>query len=91
MHAVGGGEDAVQVGEDVVGCECDELAPTPKHLAEQIVGIEPVGEVGDEPLRQRVGVGTQFLEGEHDGRARWEVGKARTEEAVCKLTTTPPA
>jgi hypothetical protein len=43
-----------QVGEDVIGGECDDLAPTPKHLAEQVVGIKHVGEVG-----------TLFLEVEH--------------------------
>ena len=28
MHTVAGGEDVVEVREDVVGGECDELAPT---------------------------------------------------------------
>ena len=46
---VASGEDALEVGEDVIGRECDELSPTPIHLAEQVVGIEPVGEVDDEP------------------------------------------
>jgi hypothetical protein len=35
VHAVHGGEDVVEVGEDVVGGECDELASTPEHLAEE--------------------------------------------------------
>ena len=35
MHAVFGGEDALDVSEDVVGRECDELVATPKHLAEE--------------------------------------------------------
>ena len=91
VHAVGGGEDAFHVGEDVVGGECDELAPTPKHLAEQVVRIEPVGEVGDEPYHRSVGVGTMFVEAEHDRRARREVGKARTEEPIRKVPSTPPA
>jgi hypothetical protein len=34
VHAVGSGEYAIEVGEDVVGGECNELAPTSKHLAE---------------------------------------------------------
>ena len=61
MHAVGTGEDALKVSEDVVGGEGDELAPTPKHPAEQVVGVESVGEVGDEPYRWSGGVGTLFL------------------------------
>ena len=44
MNGAHAAEDAVEVGEDVVGRECDELAPTPKHLAEEIVSISGVGE-----------------------------------------------
>ena len=55
-------EDALEVREDVMGGECDELAPTPIHLAEQVVGIEPVGEVDDEPYHWSVGVGTLLHE-----------------------------
>lgn len=91
VHAVASGEDALEVGEDVIGGECDELAPTPIHLAEQVVGIEPVGEVDDEPYRWSVGVGTLLHEVEHGRRARREVVEARTEEPPCKLSATPPA
>jgi hypothetical protein len=75
---VGSEECALEVGVDVVGGECDELAPTPKHLAEQVVGIEPIGEVSDEPYRWSDGVGTLFLEAEHGRRALREVVKAGT-------------
>ena len=91
MHAVASGEDALEVGEDVIGRECDELAPTPIHLAEQVVGIEPVGEVDDEPYHWSVGVGTLLHEVEHGRRARREVVEARTEEPPCKLSASPPA
>ena len=43
VHTVAGGEDVIEVREDVVGGESDELAPTPKHLAEEVVRIESVG------------------------------------------------
>ena len=49
MHDIAVGEDHIHICEDVVGCECDELAPTPKHLPEQVERIEPVVEGGDEP------------------------------------------
>ena len=65
MHTVVGGEDAIEVYEDVAGGECDELAPTPKHLAEELVRIESVGEVCDEPYRRSGGVWTHFLQSEH--------------------------
>ena len=34
----------VEVGEDVVGGERDELASTPKYLAEEVVSVIGVGE-----------------------------------------------
>jgi hypothetical protein len=40
VHAVHGGEDVVEVGEDIVGGECDELASTLVHLAEEVVGVD---------------------------------------------------
>ena len=83
------GEDARHVGEEVVRGESDELLPTKKHLAEQVVGIEAVGEDGAVACRRRAGMGTQFLEAKHPRRARREVVKARTEEPLGKVTSTP--
>ena len=50
VHALIGGEGTVEVREDVVHGECDELASTPKNTAEEVVGIEGVGEPHEEPL-----------------------------------------
>ena len=44
MHLVDGGEDALVVGEDVVGCERDELTSTPENLPEERMRIERVSE-----------------------------------------------
>ena len=41
-----GGEDVVVLHEDVVGGESNELAATQKHMAEEVEGVEGVGEVG---------------------------------------------
>ena len=59
------GEDGRHVGEEVVRGECDELLPTKKHLAEQVIGIKTVGEDGAIACRPRAGVFAQFLEAEH--------------------------
>ena len=48
MHVVVGGEDVVEVGEDVVGGESNKLTPTPKHSPEEVEGIEGVGEGSEE-------------------------------------------
>ena len=64
--------------------------PQKKYLAEQVVGIEAVGEDGAVACRRRAGVGTQFLEAEHPLRARREVLIARTEKPLGKRTRTPP-
>ena len=48
MHARRGGEDVVVLSELVVGGESDELRVTPKHPAEEVEGVECVGEVGKE-------------------------------------------
>ena len=74
--------DAVEVGEDVVGGECDELASTPEHTAEQVVRIKPICEVGDEAYHRSSGVAAMFLQTEHHRRPHQEVVKARTEEAT---------
>ena len=77
-----GGEDGVEVGVDVVVCECDELAPTPKHLPEEMEGVEPIPE-GDEQADDAAGVAVVVvLEPEHAGRARGEVFVAGREEEL---------
>ena len=48
MHARRDGEDVVVLREPVVGGESDELGATPKHPAEEVEGVECVGEVGKE-------------------------------------------
>ena len=91
MHTIAGGEDAVEVCEDVVGCECDEFASTPKHLAEEVVRIKSDGEGDGEPYRRRPGVWTHFIQSEHHQQARREVGEARMEEALGQITASPLA
>ena len=80
MHVARVGEDGVEVGEDVVVGECDELAPAPKHLPEQTVSVEPVGESYEE-ADDVAGVAiVVFLKLEHAWRARREVAVAGREE-----------
>jgi hypothetical protein len=45
VHAIGGREDVVEVGEDVVHGEGDELAAALERSAEEVEGVERVGEV----------------------------------------------
>jgi hypothetical protein len=67
------------------------LAPTPKHLAEQVVRVKPVGEVDDDPDQWSGVVVAMLVDAEHGRQARWEVVKSRMKEALDKLTRTPPA
>ena len=46
VHVRRCGEDVVVLCEPVVGGESDELGATPKHPAEEVEGVECVGEVG---------------------------------------------
>ena len=48
VHARRGGEEVVVLREPVVGGESDELGATPKHPAEEVEGVECVGEVDKE-------------------------------------------
>ena len=80
MHGVGGGEGVVEVGVDVVGGEGDELAPTPKDLAEEEEVVEGVCEASKEP-NHKASV-TNLFHAEHDRRAWWEVAVAGREEDV---------
>ena len=66
MHPVAGGEDAIDVGEDVEGGERDVLASTPKDLPEEEVRVETIGEAGDQRSRRRTRVGTVLIKMEHD-------------------------
>ena len=75
MNGAHAAKDAVEVGEDVVGRECAELAPTPIHLAESIVSISGVGEgdvEADYVLLVAVRTVLLALELEHGQRARRE-------------------
>ena len=75
MNAVHAVEDEVEVGEVVVGRECDELTPTPKHLAEEIVSISGIGEgdvEADDVVVVAVLAVVLALELEHGWRARRE-------------------
>ena len=82
MHVARGGEDDIEVGVDVVVRECDELAPTPKHLPEEMVSVEAVGEgdvVADDVFVVAV---VEVLDVEHLRRAPREVAVAGREEEV---------
>ena len=68
------GEDVVVLHEDVVGGESDELAPTPKHAAEEVEGVEGVGEVGKDSNHHPVL--DNLLDAEHRWRSPWEVAVA---------------
>jgi hypothetical protein len=39
----------MEIGEDVIGCECDELASTQKHLPKKVESVVGVGEADGEP------------------------------------------
>ena len=67
MHIVGSGEGVVEVGEDVVGGEGDELAPTPEDFAEEEVGVEAVGEASSE-ANHKASIGKNLLHKEHHRR-----------------------
>ena len=91
MHAVGVGEDVVEVGVDVVGCERDKLASTLEHLAEEVVSVVGVGEGDVEADGHAVGVAIVLLvEVEHDRSARREVAVEGLEEEASQLSRAPP-
>ena len=91
MHAVALGEGLVEVGENVIGGERDELASTPKHLAEEVVRVVGVGEGDVEPDDGPVGVAVVVLvEVEHGRSALWEVAVAGLEEEASQRCRAPP-
>jgi hypothetical protein len=63
VHAVGGREDVVEVGEDVVHGEGNELAAAPERSAEELEGVEQVGEVSkDRPDSYAMGARTSSMQ-----------------------------
>ena len=95
LHVVGEGVNATLVAEDVgevrvdveVG-ECDELASNPKHLPEEVVSVEAVGEVDVEADDETVVV--ELLDPEHARGALGKVAVARREEVVRPIPCAPP-
>ena len=88
MHAQRIGEDVVVLREHVVGGESDELAATPKHPAEEVEGVECVGEVGKESNHHPIL--DDLLEAEHHWRSPREVVVAGREEELGEVNCGPP-
>jgi hypothetical protein len=86
---VGGREDAVQVGEFVVSGEGGELADAPVRSAEEVEGVERVGEVSKDCPDSYAAGATNFLHAESERRAR-EVFIAAPKEHFGELCCTPP-
>ena len=89
MHVVLWHEDGLDVGVEVVGREEDGLTANPEDLAEEIMGVERVGE-GDRKQMEDAATVTVLVEAKHDRRARWEVGKSGGEENAGELDGAPP-
>ena len=87
MHAHRGGEDVGVLREPVVGGESDELGTTPKHPAEQVEGVECVGEVGKESNHHLVL--DDLLDAEHRWRSPREVVVAGREEELGEVPCGP--
>ena len=88
MHAHRGGEDDVVLREPVVGGESDELGATPKHPAEEVEGVECVGEVGKESNHHPVL--DDLLDAEHRWRSPREVVVAGRDEELGEVPCGPP-
>ena len=88
MHAIVGGEDVVEVGEDVVGGESNKLTPTPKHSAKEVEGVEGVAEYSEEPNHNAIVI--DLLNMEHSWRATGEVAVAGRKEELRELPCAPP-
>ena len=87
MHARRGGENVVVLREPVVGGESDELRATPKHPAEEVEGVECVGEVGKESNHHPVL--DDLLDVEHRWRSPREVVVAGREEELSEVPCGP--
>ena len=80
MHNAVVGEDGVEVGEDIVGCESYELTTNPIHSPEEMESIERVSERGEEPNHNAVVV--DLLKMVHPRRAAGEVAEADRKEEL---------
>ena len=80
MHNAVVGEDAVEVGEDIVGCESYELTTNPIRSPEEMESIERVSERGEEPNHNAVVV--DLLNMVHPRRAAGEVAEAGRKEEL---------
>ena len=80
MHAVASGEDALEVGEDVMGGESYELSTNPIHLPEEVESIEGVSECSEEPNHNAIVV--DLLKMVHPRRATGEVAEAGHKEEL---------
>ena len=97
VHVAHGGEDIVEVHEDVVGGEADELTPTPECLPEEgesVVGVAEAHVVADDVVVVAVVVVAVvvLLEREHARRAgrEAEVAVAGVEEELGNLPGSAP-
>ena len=88
MHARCGGEDVGVLREPVVGGESDELGATPKHPAEEVEGVECVGEVGKKSNLHPIL--DDLLDMEHLWRYSREVVVAGCEEELSEVPCGPP-
>ena len=80
MHNAVVGEDAVEVGEDIVDCESYELTTNPIRSPEEMESIERVSERGEEPNHNAVVV--DLLKMVHPRRAAGEVAEAGRKEEL---------
>ena len=87
MHPRRDGEDVGVLREHVVGGESDELTTTLKHPAEEVEGIECVGEVGKESNHHLVL--DDLLDAEHRWRSPREVVVAEREEELGEVPCGP--
>jgi hypothetical protein len=93
VHVVGGREDAVQVGESVVRGEGNELAAALERLAEEVEGVERVGEVSKDRPDSYAAMARNFLHTEPERRSprrAREVSIAAPKEHFVELCCTPP-
>lgn len=80
MHNAVVGEDALEVGEDIVGGESYELTTNPIRSPEEMESIERVSERGEEPNHNAVVV--DLLKMVHPRRAAGEVAEAGRKEEL---------
>ena len=88
MHARRVGEDVVVLREHVVGGESDELAAISKHPAEEVEGVECVGEVGKESNHHPIL--DDLLDTGHPWRSPREVVVVGCKEELGEVSCGPP-